>query len=358
MARECYLTSTNPEPVHQTLIVEERQNIAEPTEELEEIVLIEGHEKKTTRIGTSMTKEIRNSIVQFLKENADVFAWSHDDMPGISTEVIAYKLNVNPSISPVMQKRWVFAPERNAAVMEEVDKLLMAGFIREVYYPEWLANVVMVKKSTGKWRMCVDFTDLNKACPKDSYPLPRIDQLVDSTTRHKLLSFMDAFSGYNQIQMTEEDQEKTAFITSKGLFCYKAMPFGLKNAGATYQRLVNKIFHDQIGRNVEVYVDDMLVKSKKDDDHLDDLKETFQMLRKYNMKLNPAKCVFGVSSGKFLGFMVSQRGIEANPDKIKAILEMSPPKTIKEIQSLTGKAAALNRFVSRSRINVSPSSKS
>ena len=358
MARECYLTSTNPEPVHQTLIVEERQNIAEPTEELEEIVLIEGHEKKTTRIGTSMTKEIRNSIVQFLKENADVFAWSHDDMPGISTEVIAYKLNVNPSISPVMQKRWVFAPERNAAVMEEVDKLLMAGFIREVYYPEWLANVVMVKKSTGKWRMCVDFTDLNKACPKDSYPLPRIDQLVDSTTRHKLLSFMDAFSGYNQIQMTEEDQEKTAFITSKGLFCYKAMPFGLKNAGATYQRLVNKIFHDQIGRNVEVYVDDMLVKSKKDDDHLADLKETFQMLRKYNMKLNPAKCVFGVSSGKFLGFMVSQRGIEANPDKIKAILEMSPPKTIKEIQSLTGKAAALNRFVSRSRINVSPSSKS
>jgi ribonuclease HI len=148
--------------------------------------------------------------------------------------------------------------------------------------------------------------------------------------------------------MAEEDQEKTAFITSRGLFCYKVMPFGLKNAGATYQRLVNKMFHDQIGRNVEVYVDDMLVKSKKDDNHLADLKETFQALRRYNMKLNPAKCVFGVSSGKFLGFMVSQRRIEANPDKIKAILEMSPPKTVKEVQSLTGKAAALNRFVSRS----------
>uniref|UniRef100_A0A2N9ESE9 Integrase catalytic domain-containing protein n=1 Tax=Fagus sylvatica TaxID=28930 RepID=A0A2N9ESE9_FAGSY len=183
---------------------------------------------------------------------------------------------------------------------------------------------------------------------KQSYPLPRIDQLVDSTTGHKLLSFMDAFSGYNQIQMTEEDQEKTAFITSRGLFCYKAMPFGLKNAGATYQRLVNKMFHDQIGRNVEVYVDDILVKNKKDDDHLADLKETFQALRRYNMKLNPAKCVFGVSSSKFLGFMVSQRRIEANLDKIKDILEMSPPKTVKEVQSLTGKAAALNRFVSRS----------
>uniref|UniRef100_A0A2N9F8I3 Integrase catalytic domain-containing protein n=1 Tax=Fagus sylvatica TaxID=28930 RepID=A0A2N9F8I3_FAGSY len=268
MARECYLTTVNAEQVHQTLIVEERQNIAEPTEELEEIVLIEGDEKKTTRIGTSMAKEIRASVVSFLRGNADVFAWSHDNMPGISTEVISHKLNVNPSTPPVKQKRRVFAPERNTAVMEEVDKLLKAGFIREVYYPEWLANVVMVKKSTGKWRMCVDFTDLNKACPNDSYPLPRIDQLVDSTAGHKLLSFMDAFFGYNQIQMTEGDQEKTAFITSRGLFCYKVMPFGLKNAGATYQRLVNKMFHDQIGRNVEVYVDDMLVQHEAKEDRM------------------------------------------------------------------------------------------
>ena len=179
--------------------------------------------------------------------------------------------------------------------------------------------------------MCVDFTDLNKACPKDSFPLPRIDQLVDSTAGHKLLTFMDAFSGYNQIMMDEDDQEKTSFITSRGLFCYKVMPFGLKNAGATYQRLMNKMFHDQIGQNVEVYVDDMLVKSKEEDGHLDDLKETFQTLHKYQMKLNPNKCAFGVYSGKFLGFMVSQRGIEANPDKIKAILEMQPPKSTKEV---------------------------
>ena len=119
----------------------------------------------------------------------------------------------------------------------------------------------MVKKANGKWRMCVDFTNLNKACPKDSYPLPRIDQLVDSTTGHQLLSFMDAFSRYNQIKMDEVDQEKTSFITSQGLFCYKVMPFGLKNAGVTYQRLVNHMFYPQIGRNVEVYVNNMLVKS-------------------------------------------------------------------------------------------------
>ena len=140
----------------------------------------------------------------------------------------------------------------------------------------------------------------------------------------------------------KNDQEKTSFITSRGLFCYKVMPLGLKNAGATYQRLMNRMIHDQIGRNVEVYVDNMLVKSTEVDNHLDDLKETFKTLRKYQMKLNPNKCAFGVYSGKFIGFMVSQRGIEANPDKIKAILEMQPPKTTKEIQRLTGRIAALN----------------
>ena len=147
--------------------------------------------------------------------------------------------------------------------------------------------------------------------------------------------------------MHEADQEKTSFVTSQGLFCYKVMPFGLKNAGATYQRLMNKMFAQQIGRNVQVYVDDMLVKSRKKEDHLEDLRETFGTLRSYNMKLNPGKCAFGVTAGKFLGFMVSQRGIEANPDKIRAIIEMAPPRNVKEVQSLNGKIAALNRFVSK-----------
>ena len=163
----------------------------------------------------------------------------------------------------------------------------------------------MVKKANGKWRMCVDFTDLNRACPKDSYPLPQIDNLVDLTARHELLSFMDAFSSYNQIRMEETNQEKTFFFTSQGLFCYKVMPFGLKNAGAMYQRLINKMFAHQIKRNVQVYVDDMLVKSVREDDHLNDLLETFDTLRTYNMKLDPSKCTFGITAGKFLGFMVS-----------------------------------------------------
>ncbi|CAL2270520.1 unnamed protein product [Prunus armeniaca] len=270
-------------------------------------------------------------------------------MPGIDPQIICHRLHVNPAVKPVAQKRRNFAPERVAIIEAEIDKLLVAGFIEEVSYAEWLANVVLVaKKDKGLWRVCVDYTDLNKACPKDNFPLPRIDQLVDSTSGNQLLSFMDAYSGYNQIMMHEDDKAKTSFIIERGTYCYKVMPFGLKNAGATYQRLVNKIFKEQIGKTMEVYVDDMLVKAPERANHIENLAEAFSILRKYNMKLNPSKCTFGVSSGRFLGYLVTQRGIEAHPNQIKAILNMKSPATTKEIQSLTGRAAALNRFLSRS----------
>ena len=151
-------------------------------------------------------------LTTFLRDNQDVFAWSHEDMPRIDPSTIVHKLNVSPSFPLIRQKKRVFAQEQDKTIVEEVQKLLEADFIREVHYPNWLANVVMVKKANGKWMMCVDFTDLNKACPRDSYPLPLIDTLVDSTTRNQLLSFMDAFLGYNQIKMEKADQEKTSFV--------------------------------------------------------------------------------------------------------------------------------------------------
>ena len=148
-----------------------------------------------------------------------------------------------------------------------MDKLLEVGFIREVEYPDWLANVVVVPKKEGKWRVCVDYTNLNNACPKDSFPLPRIDQIVDSTVGQGMLSFLDAFSRYHWIPMAPADEEKTIFITPHGLYCYKVMPFGLKNADATYQRLTTKIFRPLVGRTVEVYIDDIVVKRKTREDH-------------------------------------------------------------------------------------------
>ncbi|CAL2247844.1 unnamed protein product [Prunus armeniaca] len=202
--------------------------------------------------------------------------------------------------------------------------------------------------------MCVDYTNHNRVCPKDSFPLPRIDQLVDATAGHALLSFMDAYSGYNQIFMHPEDQAHTSFITDRGLYCYKVMPFGLKNAGATYQHLVNSIFAPLIGNTMEVYVDDMLVKSRIADQHIPNLSAMFTILKQYRMRLNPTKCAFGVASDKFLGFMISQRGIEANLEKIQAILDMTIPKTVKDIQSLTGRVAALTRFISKATDRCAP----
>ncbi|RDY06851.1 hypothetical protein CR513_09098, partial [Mucuna pruriens] len=156
------------------------------------------------------------------------------DMPGIDPNFMNHRLSIAHDARPVMQKKRKQGEEKRRAIKEETNKLLAAGFIREVRYPEWLANMVMVKKANGKWRMCTNYMDLNKICPKDPYPLPNIDRLVDSVSGFEFLSFMDAYSGYNQIKMHPDDEEKTAFITDGRAFCYKVMPFGLKNAGATY----------------------------------------------------------------------------------------------------------------------------
>ena len=167
--------------------------------------------------------------------------------------------------------------------------------------------------------MCIDFTILNKACPKDEYPLPRIDTLVDAAACLEMLSMLDCFSGYHQIFMNKADEEKTSFTTPFGTYCYVRMPEGLRNAGCTFNRMIKKVLGDQLGRNISAYVDDVVVRSKKKEDHIQDLRETFVNLRRHDLKLNPEKCVFGVRRGKLLGCMITERGIEANPEKIEAI---------------------------------------
>ncbi|XP_057543365.1 uncharacterized protein LOC130821594 [Amaranthus tricolor] len=334
-----YLESPNP------------QERPRPVERYEEVDIFGG---KRIKIGKDLPAPIRQDIVATLTEFRDIFAISTEEMPGIPTNVMCHKLDIKPGYKPVKQKLRHQGKERIEAAREEVEKLLRAGFIKECKYSDWLSNVVLVKKANDKWRMCVDFTDLNKACPKDDYPLPKIDRLVDSTAGHALLSFMDANAGYHQITLAIEDQPHTAFITNAGVYCYKVMPFGLKNAGATYHRMVNKVFQSQIGRNLEVYVDDMITKSKQASQHAADLRETFNTLRKLQMRLNPEKCVFGITGGKCLGFLVDEREIKANPDKIKAIRDMKSPRFVKKVQKLTGCIAALGRFLSKSADRCSP----
>ncbi|XP_059668916.1 uncharacterized protein LOC132314009 [Cornus florida] len=205
--------------------------------------------ERTTRARIRLDEGEKHELIDFLSRNADVFTWSHSDMLGISPSASCHSLNVNPNAKPIRQRQRRIAPKRNRIIAEEVNRLLDAGFIREVYYLNWLSNVVVVRKKNGKWRVCIDFTNLNKACPKDSFPLPKIDQMVDATIGYERLTFLDVYSGYNQIPMNPTEEEKTSFVTERGTYCYKVMPFRLKNAGATYQRSDQQDFQGSDGED-------------------------------------------------------------------------------------------------------------
>ncbi|XP_030945994.1 uncharacterized protein LOC115970507 [Quercus lobata] len=217
-------------------------------------------------------------------------------MPGMPPESThpSSTITSNPAITPKKQPPRCLSKEHADAIRDEVAKLKCAGAVKEVFYLEWLANTVVVKKKSGKWR------------------------------------------------------EKTVFVTPTGNYHYKVMLFSLKNAGSTYQRMMTRMFEPHLGKSIEIYVDDMVVKSRVVSEHLGDLGNTFGVLRKHKLRLNASKCSFGVGSGKFLGYMVTHRGIEINPDQIKAINNLKPPQNAKEVQKLTGMITALNRFISRS----------
>jgi hypothetical protein len=232
-------------------------------------------------------------------------------MLGVPKELIEHCLKVYPKATPKKQRLRRFALDKREAIKKELAKLLAASFIKEVYHPKWLANHVLVlKKNNNFWRMCVDYTDLNKHFPKDPFTLPRIDQVINSTAGCVLLSFLDCYSGYHQIALKEEDRIKMAFISPFGAYAYTTMSFGLKNAGATYQRAIQLCLVDQLHYNVEAYVDDVVVKTRSHDEFITDLEETFNSLRRFRWKLNLTKYIFGVPQGKLLRFIISHLGIK------------------------------------------------
>ena len=307
----------------------------------------DGASGATFTIGAVLAPDQERELVDFLWANKEVFAWEPKQLVGVPRGVIEHHLKVCPNVRPVKQKARRQSADKQSFIVQETRKLEAAGVIHEVRYPEWLANPVVVPKKGGKERMCVDFTNLNKACPQDPFPLPRIDQIVDSTAECDLLCLLDAFSGYHQIKMAVEDIEKTAFLTPCGVYCCTCMPFWLRNAGATFQRLMHITLGPQLRKNVEAYVDDIVVKSWEAKTLIQDLEETFASLNEVDIRLNLEKCLFGVPSGKLLGFLISHRGIKANPEKVKAIERMSPPQTLKEMQKLEGCVTSLGRFISK-----------
>ncbi|KAL0381152.1 UNVERIFIED_CONTAM: Transposon Tf2-12 polyprotein [Sesamum angustifolium] len=301
--------------------VDLEEGIKATIDELKEVNLGDIKNPRPIYISASLTHREEGTYVALLHEFKDVFAWSYKEMPGLDPKVAVHHLSVKKGARPVKQGQRRFRPELIPLIEGKVNKLIEVGFIREV-------------------------KDLNNACPKDDFPLPIAELMIDATTGHEALSLMDRSSGYNQIRMAPADEELTAFRTPKGIYCYKVIPFGLKNAGAIYQRAMRKIFDDMLLKNVECYVDDLVVKSKKRENHFHDLRKVFERLRRYQLKINPSKCAFGVTSGKFLGFIVRQRGIEIEQAKIDAILRMPEPRNIHELISLQGKLAYLRSFIS------------
>nr|GEY12389.1 reverse transcriptase domain-containing protein [Tanacetum cinerariifolium] len=233
-------------------------------------------------IGGSLSDKGRTELCSVQKKNLDIFAWQPSDMNGVPRSIAGHRLNIREGYSPVRQKKRGQAPES--------------------------ARAIQAEKHHGGWRMCVDFTDLNKACPQDCYPLPKIDWNVESLCGYPFKCFLDAYKGYHQIHLAEVDEEKTTFHTRQRVYCYTKMPFGLKNAGATYQRLMDKAFEGQFGWNIEVYVDDLVVKSYTEAEMMRDIEKTLCTLRKVNMKLNPKKYSFGLAEGVFLGPRTSVKG--------------------------------------------------
>nr|GEU63960.1 reverse transcriptase domain-containing protein [Tanacetum cinerariifolium] len=275
-------------------------------------------------IGGTVSTKAQTKLCTLLKGNLDIFTWQPSDMTGVPQSIVEHQLNIRVGYSFARQKKGQ-ALERAKAIQVEVQKLVEAGILREVYYHGWLSSPIM-----------------------DCYPLSKIHWKVESLCGYPFKCFLNAYKGYHQIQMAEQDEEKTVFHTSHEVYCYTKMPFGLKNAGATYQRLVVNAFDRQICRNMKIYVDDLVIKSHTKTELLWDIKETFRTLRKINMKFNPKKCTFGAAKEMFLGYMISPEGKKPCPDKTKAVLQLPSTRTIKEVQSLNGKLASLNRFLSKS----------
>ena len=254
-------------------------------------------------------------------------------MPGIDPSIVVHEIKTYPGAKPVRQRLCPVHPRKAAAIKIEVEKLLKAGFIYPVALTEWVSNPVPIDKKGGSIRVCVDYRDINKACPKDNFPTPFVDQIVDDCAGSEIFSLMDGFSGYNQINIATEDQHKTAFICPWGTFAYRKLPFGLKNAGATFQRAMSYAFHD-IKHIVQPYLDDLPAHSLRRVDHPMHLRAIFVRCRFYRIRLNPHKCVFCVESDRLLGFIVSRHGIRVDPIKVEAILNLPPPSSLHQLQSL------------------------
>jgi ribonuclease HI len=302
-------------------------------------------EPKYVKLSRSLTGEQRSEYIGLLKGFADVFAWTYEDLKTYDTSVIEHKIPLKEEAKPFRQKLRQINPMLLPIMEREVKKLLQAQIIVPLRYSEWVANLVPVRKKNGEIRLCVDFRNLNRSSRKDNYPLPKMEHILQRVTGASRMSMIDGFSGYNQVSVLPEDREKTTFTTPWGTFMYAKMPFGLMNAGATFQRAMDIAFVGEKDKFVVVYLDDITVFSKSDVEHRRHLRKVFLKCRKFGISLNPKKSLFAMQEGKLLGHIVSAEGVRIDPSRVEAIQALSIPRSRKEVQSFLGKINFLRRFV-------------
>jgi hypothetical protein len=300
---------------------------------------------KYVNLASHLTEKQKADYGELLKEFADIFAWQYDDLKTFDTEVIQHKIPLNKDTKPFRQKLRSFNPMLLPTMEREIKKLLDARIIIPLRYSEWIANLVPVRKKNGEIRLCVDFRNLNKCSRKDNYPLPKMEHILQKVSGSKVMSFIDGFSGYNQIVVHPDDREKTAFTTPWGTFMYEKMPFGLMNAGATFQRAMDIAFVGEKDKFVLIYLDDITVFSNSHEHHLQHLKKTFLKCRRYGISLNPKKSNFALKEGKLLGHIVSANGVRIDPKRVEAIKSLSLPRSKKDIQSFLGTINFIRRFI-------------
>ncbi|MCO5555452.1 hypothetical protein L7F22_008997 [Adiantum nelumboides] len=303
---------------------------------VKEIELAEpGEESKPVFIAQDLTEVEEAMLKELLKEFKDIFAWTYHDMKGVPLSVVQHTIPMISTAKPVQQRPYPMNPKYAKIVQEELKKLIQCGFIYPIEHSEWVSPIVIVPKKNGKLRVCVDLKKVNATTRRDHYPLPYSEHVLERVAGKEAYSFLDGYSGYNQITIALEYRAKIAFITEFGVFAFRVMAFGLTNAPATFQRLINTAFKEYLRNFCEAFLDDLCIYSSWEE-HLSCLKKVFEKCRLYRISLNPFKCQFWVKHGVILGHIVSKNGISTDEVKIKVILELPPPHNYKGVQRFMG----------------------
>lgn len=312
----------------------------------EQINLNTESDPKYVNLGMGCTPEERQVFISLFRRYRDVFAWTYDDLKTYDTQIIQHVIPTKEGAKPFQQKLRKLHPALKPLIQKELKKLLDACIIFKVRHSRWVSNMVLVRKKSGEIHFCVDFRNLNRASDKDNYPIPCMEQILQTVSGSEVFSLLDGFSGYNLVLVVEPDWIKTTFRTKWGTFAFRRMSFRLINVKATFQRAMDIAFRGLMGQSVVVYLDDVTAFSKKRGDHLHHLKQIFERCWKYGISLHSKKSIFVVSEGNLLGHIITKNEITIDPDRIKAIAQIPQPSTKKDMKSFLGKINFLRKFIS------------